>query len=234
MNNSYSVSDMISLYYEKEFASVEKAELPKFSAKYKRQIKKAFRIFDRNHAQSTGIPAFEKTNKRMSFKKRMLLVTALIAFMIFATGNTLAYISDAFHGVIHTDNTQIRVRNTENCPTTIEKIYRLSVLPEGYKLYEVTESFGMVVTTYKNDLGYSLTFVQTIKEYFNSHINTEGYSLCETYINDCNALYVEFDIEPRTEALLIWDNQDYILTLDGVFNKNQLIDLAISNENHGF
>lgn len=45
MSNSYTIGDLFSMYYENEFSSVEDIELPDFSAKHKRKMKKAFRIF---------------------------------------------------------------------------------------------------------------------------------------------------------------------------------------------
>lgn len=47
MNKSYSVSDLVSLYYENEFACIEEIPVPAFSFRYKFSMKKAFRKFKR-------------------------------------------------------------------------------------------------------------------------------------------------------------------------------------------
>jgi hypothetical protein len=43
----------------------------------------------------------------------------------------------------------------------------------------------------------------------------------------------EMDIED-IQSLVVWDSNDYILKLYGNFTKEELINLAISNENEGF
>ena len=48
MNKCYSIGDLMSMYYEREFAAVEQMPIPKLSSKHNRKMKKAFRIFAEN------------------------------------------------------------------------------------------------------------------------------------------------------------------------------------------
>ena len=79
-----------------------------------------------------------------------------------------------------------------------------------------------------------LVFGQTVKSEFNPHINTEGFDLQETNVNSCNAVYIEYNSEQGVSSIVIWDNKDYVLMLSGDFNKNELLNLSISNEINGF
>lgn len=234
MNKTYSISDMISLYYEREFDATDETVLPQFSAKHNKKIRKAFEIFASNNPHSTKIHKFEKTKRPLNFRQRIVIAVAIIAFMAIATGCVIAFFSNSFRGTVHTDNTYLFAVNADDCPSTIEKVYTLSVVPEGYELFK-TDNLGTSVTSvYINTYGNSLVFEQYIKEYFNPHINTEGYALHETYINGCNAVCIEYNRESGIDSLLIWENKDYIISIEGNFNKNQLIDLAKNNEICGF
>ena len=234
MNKTYSISDMISLYYEREFAATDETVLPQFSVKHNKKIRKAFEIFARNNPHSTKIHKFEKTKRPLNFRQRIVIVVAIIAFMAIATGCVIAFFSNSFRGTVHTDNTYLFAVNADDCPGTIEKVYTLSVVPEGYELSETTTTFDSVMTIYTNDCGNQLIFNQMIKELYNGHVNTEGYTLEEISINDCNAVCIERKVEAGVSTLVIWDNKDYILELMGNFTKNEMVDLAISNENCGF
>ena len=44
MNKCYSIGDLMSMYYEREFAAVEQMPIPKLSSKHNRKMKKAFGI----------------------------------------------------------------------------------------------------------------------------------------------------------------------------------------------
>ena len=102
-------------------------------------------------------------------------------------------------------------------------------------MYEISTISTNNSIVYRNSTtGQTLLFEQTVKSEFNSHINTEGYFLQETTINGYNAVCVEYNRGAGFDSLIIWDSKDYILTLDGNFTKNELINLAISNENCGF
>lgn len=234
MNKTYSISDMISLYYEREFDATDETVLPQFSAKHNKKIRKAFEIFASNNPHSTKIHKFEKTKRPLNFRQRIVIAVAIIAFMAIATGCVIAFFSNSFRGTVHTDNTHLFAVNANDCPGTIEKVYTLSVVPEGYELYQIDNLGTSVTTVYINGYGNELYFTQDVKALFNPHISTEGELLCETNINGCNAICIEYNRESKYESLIIWENKEYILSLEGNFNKNQLIDLAKNNEICGF
>ena len=132
-------------------------------------------------------------------------------------------------------NTHLFAIDTANCPSTIEKEYSLSVVPEGFEMYDVSATSTDITVMYCNpDTEQVLVFGQTVKSEFNPHINTEGYDLQETKVNSCNAIYIEYINAYGVSSTVIWDNEDYILELFGNFDNNELRDLAISNEIDGF
>lgn len=234
MNNNYSVGDLMSMYYEREFLSIEEIELPSFSLKHYRKMKKIFKFFAKNKKIMFNQPTIYMTKKPLSIRKRILIAAIIIVCLAFITGCIIAFVSNSFRGTVHADNTHLFVIDMNDCPTSIEKVYTLSVVPEGYKLYETIISESDVFTKYKNIYNQELIFIQSTKESFNPHVNTEGYDFEELKINNYNALCIEYDNKSVINSLIIWDSSEYILELHGNFNKSDLVDLVKNNENSGF
>lgn len=240
MSASYTINELISGYYEKIFSETAEAPLPKFSLKHRMRMNKIFKQYAKNKEQllkngcTAGCSAELVHHKPLSIRKRILIASVIILILAFMTGFVILFISNGFKGTVHYDNTQLFAVNVHDCPSVIEEEYTLSAVPDGYELYEITRSGANSFTVYKNSADQELVFTQTAKPEFSLHINTEGYEFQETDVNGCSAVCAEYKYEARTEALVIWENQNYILSLEGNFTKNELVDLAKSNEICGF
>lgn len=237
MNNNFTIDELITNYFEREFSEVIDIPTPKFSLKHKIKMNWIFRKFEKNTRKKSSNSAVKpelSNNKHFTLKQRLIITVTIIICLAFVTGFVMIYVSKGFQGTVYTDNTHLFPINVDDCLSTIEKVYTLSVVPKGYKLSKTTTEYDSVMTIYTNDYGDKLIFTQYVKEIYNGHINTEGYALEETSINGCNAVCIECKVEKGVNSLVIWDNKDYILELVGIFTKNELINLAISNENCGF
>ncbi|MGN0596490.1 MAG: DUF4367 domain-containing protein [Ruminiclostridium sp.] len=233
MDKSYSVGDLISLYYEREFESIVEAALPVFSSKHKKKMEKIFKVFERNNALSDNNITV-KPIRPLSVRQKIVLVIIIIILMTIATGCVIAFISNSFGGTVYNDNTYIFAFDIGNSPTEIEEEYTLSIVPEGYELYKTSQNSSCVFATYKNAYNKELVFTQTVKKEFYSHINTEGFTIEEFVVDNCDAICVEYERGTGTNSLVVWNNDEYILELYGNFTKQELIDLAICNEIKGF
>ena len=233
------MDELISGYFEKQFAEADEVPLPKFSFRHRLTMKRIFKLFEHNKAMS-DINAEDTCenvlgHKPLSFRKRLIIAVAIIVCLAVMTGFVIAFISGGFNGTVYQDNTHLFAIDTSNCPSTIEKEYSLSVVPEGFEMYDVSATSTDITVMYCNpDTEQVLVFGQTVKSEFNPHINTEGYDLQETKVNSCNAIYIEYINAYGVSSTVIWDNEDYILELFGNFDNNELRDLAISNEIDGF
>lgn len=231
MNNSYSIGDLFSMYYEKEFSAADDIELPELSARHKRKMKRIFEIFDRNKVMYCST---SEAQRSFSMRKRILIAVMIVVFLAVAAGCVAVFVTNSFRGTVHSDNTHLFAFDEEGCPSVIEREYELSVIPEGYELYKLVRARTSISAEYRNADDRSLTFEQTVKQRYASHVNTGRSALQETSINGCDAVCVEYKREPDTESLVIWNNDEYILQLHGTFTKDELIDLANSNEIIGF
>ena len=234
MNKSYSVGDLMAMYYENEFSAFEEIALPKFSAKHNRKMKKAFDIFAKNRVSAHNQPMTMVTKRPLSIRKQILIAAIIIVSLAFITGCVIAFISNSFCGTVYNDNTYLFALDIGDSPTVIEEEYTLSVIPDGYELYESSSSSINKFTVYRNNDNKELVFGQTVKSKYNSHINTEGYDIEEIFVNGCDAIYVEYQRETGIDSLVVWNNDEYILELHGNFAKEELIDLANCNEIESF
>ena len=234
MSKSYTIGDLIALYYENEFSMIEDIPLPNFTAGHNRKMKKAFDIFDKNKPKAENHISMPRINKHISIRKRLLMAAVVIICLALVTGCVIAFISNSFCGTVYNDNTYVFAFDTSGCPASIEKEYELSVVPEGYELNDVIKSSSNILSVYKNSSNQNLYFTQSLKKEFNLHINTEGFVIEELVIDDCDGICVEYERETGNNSLIIWNSSEYIMQLYGNFTKQELIDLANSNEIAGF
>lgn len=233
MSKSYSIGDLMSMYYENEFSIVEEATLPRFSIKHNRKMKRAFDAFDKKQTSAYNQPL--STSKRpLNIGKRILIAAIIIVWLAVLTGCVIAFISNNFRGTVYNDNTYLFAFDVGDSPTVIEEQYTLSVVSEGYELYKSSSSSIDIFTIYRNNDNEELIFEQTVKSEYNSHINTEGYQIEEIKINNCDAICVEYERETGIASLVIWNNDKYIMELYGNFAKEELINLANINEKESF
>ncbi len=130
----------------------------------------------------------------------------------------------------HSDNTELFAKNTSGAPEKIEQVYYLAGLPEEYVEYE--RSFHLhwenVIYWYNGAPYNTLMFSQDLKCEYNAHYNTEGYTFEAVEINGHDGLYIDYSGKGVILGCVVWDNGDYILSLDGDLTKNELLDLAES------
>lgn len=119
--------------------------------------------------------------------------------------------------------------NTENCPTTIEYEYYLPVLPNGFEMVEHGSLSFTVYTKYKNNMsGQEIVLSQCTKKTYDPHFDNEHHVFEEIEINSHSGLCMDLSDNEHFGAIVVWDNDDYILEIDSNLSKNDLLDLAKS------
>lgn len=239
MIKNYTMNEIISGYFDKQFVTTNEVPQPKFSFHHRRVMKRIFKLFAHNKRKMFDDSATEDyknllRHKRLSFRKRLIIVSLIIVCLAMMTGFVIMFISQSFNGTVYQDNTHLFAVDTANSPNTIEKAYSLSIVPEGFELCEYDANDIYVYSLYRNRENQRLILQQTVKSQFHPHINTEGYDLQETSVDGCNAVYIEYITDQGVSSMVIWDNEDYIIKLSGDFNKYEMLDLAICNEKQGF
>lgn len=219
-----------------EWAKYDKAPKHIFSKEHEQSMKRVFKLFEKNKCKLKSYEAY-KQHFRIRFTKKTALVLLTIIFLAVLAGCTVVYyVSHSFKGSVHTDNTEIKVIDTENCPSVIKEKYYLSELSEDF---EVTDSISTPFYEYtsyqnkKNNSEQTIVFRQYVKTDLGSiHFNTEGQDLEEVEVNGHYGLCLVFSSDGFVFSDVIWDNGDYILELSGDFDKNALFNLAKSAKLH--
>lgn len=208
----------------------------KTSLRHRLAMKRIFARFEKNARRVPAVPApcpdFPVTHVRPA--RKLIVLFAIIAFAALLTGFMAVcrfFASNNFRGDILSDHTKLWVADAESCPATIEHIYYLSELPEGFEMVEQTTTSFDVDTAYENEqLGQYIVFSQYVKSSFNICYNTEHHYLEEIEVNGHSGLCIDFSDDKHNYSLIAWDNGDYILEISGDFDKISALILAKSAE----
>lgn len=165
---------------------------------------------------------------RIPVRKRIVLV--LLIVLLAAVGVTAGAVAIyGFKQERHREYTILRTVNADDCPKTIETVYYLPEIPEGYEFFRETSSEQRVYIGYINpDTSRCISFEQFVKDRYNYYFDTERQDFEELDINGHYALYLGSRDTNNTCGYIVWDNGDYILQIFGDFTKSELIDLAKS------
>ena len=214
--NEYNLSDILEEVHRREFAVFDNSPQHDFSYRHRRAMKKILSV----KSERRGIRCLPPSKR-----------IALIAVLIFLTLFTVTVGAAAINGFIrkeHRNNTQLFAANAENSPSIIEYEYYLPVIPDGYKLHTRNATPYSVCIIYMNSQDCTLTLKQEVKNGYNHHFDRERTHFEKVNINGHYGLYLDFGNDNSNDGILVWDNDDYVLEIDGVFAKNELINLAKS------
>lgn len=207
----------------------------KTSLRHRLAMKRIFARFEKNARRVPAVtapcPDFPFTHVRPA--RKLIVLFAIIACAALLTGFMAVcrlFASNNFRGDIFSNHTKLWVADAESCPTTIEHIYYLSELPEGFEMVEQTTTSFDVDTAYENERLGHIVFSQYVKSSFNICYNTEHHDIEEIEINGHSGLCIDFSDDKHNFSLIAWDNGDYILEISGGLSKNDAIILAKSAE----
>lgn len=195
--------------------------------------------YDKPHEFSAG---FERKMQKLIKRQRhfyfplvrtpvrraaVIFVTAVVSLSVMVM--SVGAFREAFvHFIteIFDTHTQVRSPDSDEAPKDFRDIYEITALPDGMRLTKKSEAGRSPVCLsreYKNgDL--FLYFRQYIKSAYNQNINTEGYEMQPVSVNGCEGFLVDFG----EDAILIWDNGDYIFYMHGNIDNNSIISAAKS------
>lgn len=187
----------------------------------------------RNMKRILALPySVSKPSKRLKLNQRKVLILIAVIFLavVVVTGAVRIYFYSSFSMKEHSDNTQLFVGNASGVPEVIEQVYCLSELPEGYKEIErVSDNISVwTIYQYSDDANKTIVLTQTVKKEFDHHFNTEGYPFEEVEINGHKGLFIDWSNDDDISCEAVWDNGEYIFTVEGNLSKISLLDLAKS------
>lgn len=202
----------------------------RFSRGYKRQRRKAILSAEKTRRGVTMPPAEGISIPRMTgmpLKKRVTVISIAIMMAVGISAGAGASLAVGFKKTEETviDFT-LMVADPQNSPQSIEKVYYLSEIPEGYYLDKVDYDLLFDVQYFyeRNDNDDFIYFFQERRQEDFSFDNEHIISKEDVMVGDKYGVFMTWE---RTTRLL-WDNGDYVLHISSRLPKEEAIKLAKS------
>lgn len=204
----------------------------RFSHSYKRQRRKAILSAEKTRRGVTMPPAEGISIPKMTgipLKKRITIISIAIMMAVGVSAGAGASLAVGFKKTEETviDFT-LMVADPQNSPQSIEKVYYLPEIPEGYYLDNVDYDLLFDVNYFyeREDNDDFIYFSQIIRPIEISFDNEHILSSEDVMVEDKYGVFMTWE---RTTTLL-WDNGDYILKIFSRLPKDEAINLAKSAE----
>lgn len=216
--NAQTLAEVFDTVYLQEFSEFDGAPRHFFSLRHRRAMKK---ILYPNTVYA-GM-----ATRRVPLKKRLLIILLVIILSLIGIAAG-AQISRGFAFDEIGGHTYLFAVNDKNAPATIETIYHLPAVPDGFELfYEDYGPYNVFVDHFDRSAERSLFFDQSVKNGFNIEYDEEKSYFEEIKIGGNFAYYIcLYD----RGGIIVWDNKDYIFEVGGDFTKDELIAFAESVE----
>ncbi len=202
----------------------------RFSHSYKRRRRKNILSAEKTRRGVPIPPAPRFSMPKMTgipLKKRVTIISIAIMMAVGVSAGAGASLAVGFKKVDETviDFT-LMVADTQNSPQSIEDVYYLSEIPEGYYLDKLDYDLMFDVQYFyeREDSDDFIYFTQNRRQDYTSFDNEHILSIEDVMVGDKYGVFMTWE---RTTDL-IWDNGDYVLKIFSRLSKEEAINLAKS------
>ncbi len=161
-------------------------------------------------------------------RRTLIILIAAVFLAAFITGGALVSFVSGFAGRVHHDNTQFYGEFSSSQLDAIQEVYSLTEIPEGYYLAEEVQEQHENIIIYENANDDSLTFTQTIKSSFDTHLTTDGYTIEKISVNGNEGFYINWGSVEEPDGGIYWTDDNYAFSILGNFDKEEMLKLAES------
>lgn len=176
-----------------------------------------------------------KSHKKIKITPKNLLIAVTAALLaVFIMSMSVSAIREAFIKFfmnIFDTHTVVQSVDEVDAPLDFNDKYEITADMSDFELVDFSEDIFDREYIYENK-NCTIYFAQSIKEYYQISVNTEGYDMETIYIDGCEGFYV--DMYNQNGKILTWNNNDYVLSIlvfcdSGFdFGKDELINIANS------
>ncbi|MBQ4156395.1 MAG: DUF4367 domain-containing protein [Clostridia bacterium] len=117
----------------------------------------------------------------------------------------------------------IKAKEPSNYQDTINKIYELDEMPDGFELIDYSIDSNKVLYVYSFD-NQTLTFTQNVKFSYNSPQDGNATKSIEIYNNQEYTIYTWGSGKTNIE----WNNKEYIFSVESTLSKEEILSLCTS------
>ena len=223
---------------ERDRASCDNAPEFKTSKKHDRAMKRIFKRYERNTRKIRQDPEIRVRNVR-----KRVAVAILIIILAVISGCSIVYFSSRNINVERSYGvTRVSLKDSENCPSTIEDHYYLSGISNEFERFFTgfkycpdssdRSKYCGITWFYENtNTGEVIKFSQTAKPEFDTlFLEIENSEWDEVEVDGHGGVFLDLTRNNRNYTSLIWDNGDYIFQLTGDLDKTSALYLAESTK----
>jgi hypothetical protein len=171
--------------------------------------------------------------RKITLKKMFIYITAAVIAACAASLSVSAIRETVINFIMQKFDTHTDVRAVQksDAPLDFTDKYEITADLTDFELVSFTEDIFDRNYIYKKE-HCKIYFTQSIKEYYDVAVNTEGYEMETVYINGFEGYYI--DMYNQNGKIVTWDNGDYILSIlvscddRYIFSKDELISLSTS------
>lgn len=218
--NEYSLIEILEEVHRIEFAEFDNPSKHYFSLRHRRNMK---RILSQKCENISPVKTI--------LSPKTAAVVLLIVFLALITGAIIVLKLPGFSGTVYPDNTQMFAFD-DNAKKTIENIYYLEAPPNNYILTENNGDLGDDLIRYvyinpnSND---ELVFEQYAKSRYQAHFDNEHNTIASIEIDGLNEfIWKAKDPNKYQYITIVWDTGDYILSIWGILNEKEAVNLSKS------
>ena len=215
--DKYDIKGILEQVCEEEFSEFSNPTEHKFRLKNRIRMRRILSRFKRN---STVKVPVRRMNRRL-----VTAIVIVILLAVMAVTATAILLLKGFIAKEHEDNTQLFAENIAGAPTTIEEIYYIPELPEGYECIDIIALDTNVSTTYYNQNSNFINLNQYVKSKYNTHYDNN--TMYPIMVGEYNGVFIDHSSE-QVLTCVIWDGGDYIFHLEGTMSKDEIMSLAES------
>jgi len=236
--NEHMLDDVLTEYYERDFAEFSDAPEHKFSLKHRLAMRKIFRMYAQsrqNKCCENEIAPAVRSKSHKSLKTKIIIAIAVIICAVLFVGSWMPKrcYSDNFCEIKYHEKSLFRAINYAGSPQNIEERYVLSEIPSGFELTSYYEANDQTCARYKNpDTGQFFYFWQYTKKGYSVYLYPPKNGDMEYIkINGRDGIFNYSKPSERHDfTILVWDCGNYILKINGNVPKELPIHLVNSTK----
>ena len=224
---------------ENQFDELLKAAIQEYGGEYieiPEEMRKPHhfsRSFERRMQKIVRQAGIQVKHRRLPLRQLIAIIIAAV-MVLSAAAMSVSAVRDVIIGFItevYETFTGVRAEPSEDAPETLEEIYEVTWVPEGYELIEDIRESGYRTQRFENATTNSvIIFDQYPVSRYSANYDTENAEFKNVLVNGENGMAIEWDDEYE----LIWKKSNYVLELrmlqgeNGNINKNEMDKIAES------
>ena len=201
---------------ENQFDELLKAAIQEYGGEYieiPEEMRKPHhfsRSFERRMQKLIRQAGIQVKHRRLPLRQLIAIIIAAV-MVLSAAAMSVSAVRDVIIGFItevYETFTGVRAEPSEDAPETLEEIYEVTWVPEGFTLTSKYCDAKYRVTRFENQ-GKNIVLRQTIVSAYVENYDEEEAEMQAVVVGDSTG----FEIQYSYEDIIVWNDEDYVMEL---------------------